>query len=59
MNTIIDLKEACETIYRFSDANQVDPLTGIELMVAYFKQLSQHERDSLCLFMDESKKVDK
>jgi hypothetical protein len=56
MNTVINIEHACETIYRFSDANQVDPLTGIELMVAYFKQLSQHEQDSLCLFMEKTKR---
>ena len=58
MNTTINIEEACEIIYCFADANQKDPLTGIELMVKYFKQLSPKEQQSLVIFMDEAKKVD-
>jgi hypothetical protein len=58
MNTVIDIEEACETIYRFADANQKDPLTGIELMVTHYKQLSPKEQQSLVVFMDEIKVVD-
>jgi hypothetical protein len=56
---MIKLEEACDTIYRFADANQTDPLTGIELMVKYFKQLSPKEQQSLVVFMDKTKVVDK
>ena len=58
MSKVINIEEACETIYRFADANQSDPLTGIELMVKYYKQLSPKEQQSLVIFMDETKKVD-
>jgi hypothetical protein len=47
----LDIQEACDTIYRFADANQVDPLRGIELMVAYYKQLSKKEQEALVDFM--------
>jgi hypothetical protein len=56
---MIKLEEACEVIYRFADANQTDPLTGVELMVKYFKQLSLKEQQSLVVFMDKTKIVDK
>ena len=59
MSKVIDINEACDTIYRFADANQTDPLTGIELMVKYFKQLSPKEQQSLVVFMDKTKVVDK
>jgi len=58
MSKVINIEEACETICRFADANQSDPLTGIELMVKYYKQLSPKEQQSLVIFMDETKKVD-
>ena len=50
---IIDLniQEACDIIYRFAEANQVDPLTGIELMVTHYTQLSKKEQDALIDFM--------
>lgn len=47
----LDIQEACDTIYRFADANQVDPLKGIELMVTHYTQLSKKEQDSLVDFM--------
>jgi hypothetical protein len=56
---MIKLEEACEVIYRFAEANQIDPLTGIELMVKYYKQLSPKEQQSLVIFMDATKVVDK
>lgn len=56
---MIKLEEACDVIYRFADANQTDPLTGIELMVKHFKQLSPKEQQSLAVFMDATKVVDK
>ena len=52
----MDISEACEIIYDFADVNQLDPLTGIEIMVKYFNQLAPHERDALFTFMDETKK---
>jgi len=51
----IDLKTACDTIYLFAEINQTDPLAGIELMVKYYKQLSQFEQQSLNVFMEETK----
>lgn len=50
-----DLEIACEVIYRFADANQVDPLKGIELMVEYYKQLSPKEQHALTVFMEKTK----
>lgn len=47
----LDIQEACDTIYRFADANQVDPLKGIELMVTHYKQLSNKEQQALVDFM--------
>jgi len=54
----MNVETAIDTILTFSDANQTDPLTGIELMVKYYKQLSPKEQQSLVIFMDETKKVD-
>ena len=51
----IDLKTACDVIYRFADANQVDPLHGIELMVGCYNQLAQHEKQALTIFMEKTK----
>ena len=52
----MDIKTACDAIYAFADANQVDELTGIELMVKYYGQLSPRERTALQTFMEETKK---
>lgn len=52
----IDLQDACDILYDFADANQVDILTGIELMVKYHSQLSVRERFALSTFMEETKK---
>ena len=41
MNKLMDINEACETIELFAEVNHLDPLSGIEVMVKYFKQLSQ------------------
>jgi hypothetical protein len=54
----MNVETAIDTILTFSEANQTDPLTGIELMVKYYKQLSPNEQQSLVVFMDETKKVD-
>jgi hypothetical protein len=51
----IDLKTACDVIYRFADANHVDSLRAIELMVSCYNQLAQHEKQSLTIFMEETK----
>ena len=47
----LDIEEACDTIYRFADANQVDPLKGIELMVTHYAKLSKKEQEALVDFM--------
>ena len=52
----MNLETAVDTILDFSLANQTDPLTGIELMVKYYKQLSLFEQKSLSVFMEETKK---
>ena len=52
----IDLETACDVIYRFADANQMDPLTGIEAMVNYYNKLAPHEKRALAIFMDETKR---
>ena len=56
MITEIDLETACNVIYRFADANQMDPLTGIETMVSYYDQLAPHEQRALAIFMAETKR---
>ena len=52
----MNIQTACDAIYAFADANQVDELTGIELMVKYYGQLSPRERTALQIFMEETKK---
>ena len=54
----MNLEDAIDTILDFSEANQVDPLNGIELMVKHFRQLSPKELRAIRVFMDESKQVD-
>jgi hypothetical protein len=54
MITQIDLETACDVIYRFADANQMDPLKGIETMVSYYNQLAPHEQQALTVFMTET-----
>ncbi|CAB4137983.1 hypothetical protein UFOVP328_176 [uncultured Caudovirales phage] len=52
------LTQAFEIIEDFFIANQIDdPLSGIELMVGHFKQLSQLEQQALITFMDATKKT--
>jgi hypothetical protein len=47
------IEQALEIIEDFFAANQVsDPLSGMELMVQHFKQLSQLEQQALITFMD-------
>ena len=46
------IEQAFEIIEDFFVANQVtDPLTGMEIMVKNFKQLSQTEQQALVTFM--------
>lgn len=52
----MNIETACDTIQAFADANQVDELRGIELMVKYYRQLTPHERTALHTFMEETKK---
>ena len=59
MITQIDLETACDVIYRFADANQMDPLKGIETMVSYYDQLAPHEQRALTVFMAETKRSTK
>jgi len=51
----MDIQTACDAIYAFANANQVDELTGIEYMVKYYAQLSPRERLALQVFMAETK----
>ena len=47
------IEQALEIIEDFFTANQiVDPLTGMEIMVKHFKQLSELEQQALIAFMD-------
>ena len=55
----MDIQTACDAIYAFSQANQVDELTGIEYMVKYYSQLSPRERLALEVFMAETSKKPK
>jgi len=51
------IERAFEIIEDFFTANQVtDPLTGIEIMVANYKQLNKQEQQALATFMDASRK---
>lgn len=54
----MNLETAVDIILAFSEANQADPLKGIELMVEHFRQLSPKELKAIRVFMDESKQVD-
>lgn len=54
----MNIDTAVDVILDFSDANQVDPLTGIELMVKHFRELSPKELRAVRIFMDECKQVD-
>jgi hypothetical protein len=50
------LEQAFEIIEDFFAANQiVDPLKGIEVMVAHYKQLSKPEQQALATFMAASR----
>ena len=51
----MDIQTACDAIYAFANANQVDELTGTEYMVKYYAQLSPRERLALQVFMAETK----
>ena len=55
MNKTMTLDEACIIIENFVVANNLDPLSGIELMTKYFKQIAIHERQALIVFMEETK----
>ena len=48
----LDIQQACDTITAFAEANQVDQLTAVELMVKYYSQLSPKEQRSLVDFME-------
>jgi len=52
----MDIQDAYGAIQAFAEANQVDELTGIELMVKYYRQLSVRERTALHTFMEETKR---
>ena len=54
----MNLDTAVDIILDFSEANQVDVLRGIELMVKHFRQLSPQEIRAIRTFMDESVQVD-
>ncbi len=49
------LTESCDTIHLFAQANQVDLLRAIELMVNHYKQLSTKEQAALHSFMSKTK----
>jgi hypothetical protein len=51
------LEQAFEIIEDFFVANQIeDPLLGMEVMVAHYKQLTKTEQVALATFMDASRK---
>ena len=53
----ITIEQAFEIIEDFFAANQIeDPLKGMEIMVAHYKQLSKQEQDALVTFMAASRK---
>jgi hypothetical protein len=51
------LEQAFEIIEDFFAANHIeDPLLGMEVMVAHYKQLTKTEQTALATFMDASRK---
>ena len=54
----MNLEKSVDIILDFAEANNVDPLRGIELMVKHFRQLSPQELRAIRVFMEESAKVD-
>ena len=53
----MEIEQCFEIIEDFFVANQItDPLTGMEIMVKHFKQLSQLEQQALVTFMATSSK---
>ena len=54
----MNLEKSVDIILDFAQANQVDPLQGIELMVKHFRQLSALELRAIRVFIEESAKVD-
>jgi hypothetical protein len=51
------IEQALEIIEDFFAANHIeDPLTGMEIMVAHYKQLNKQEQAALATFMDASRK---
>ena len=54
----MNLEKSVDIILDFAEANNVDPLQGIELMVKHFRQLSPQELRAIRVFMEESAKVD-
>ena len=53
------LEESCEIIEDFCAANEVDSLTGMELMVRHWIKLNRWERTAVKVFMSETKRLDK
>jgi hypothetical protein len=52
----MNIEQAFEIIEDFFAVNQViDPLTGMEIMVTHFKQLSKQEQEALVTFMAASR----
>ena len=52
-----NLEQAFEIIEDFFVANHIqDPLLGMEVMVAHYKQLSKIEQTALATFMEASRK---
>lgn len=53
----MSIEQSFEVLEDFFVANQVaDPLSGMELMVRHFKQLSELEQQALLTFMAEGSK---
>jgi hypothetical protein len=53
----MNIEQSFEIIEDFFVANQItDPLTGMEVMVKHFKQLSELEQQALVTFMAEGSK---
>jgi hypothetical protein len=50
------IEQAFEIIEDFFAANQIeDPLKGMEIMVAHYKQLNKQEQEALATFMAASR----
>lgn len=57
-NTNMAIDDACDILESFADANHLDHLTALEVMVKHYRIISDTERIALNTFMDYGRKND-